>query len=652
MSIIKKSEMDGKCDGSCSDETKEEDCYIVSSPLNIRKRVKLQVKVLEAHCHVDAALVPRKLRTAMSKRNCQSASPPLPDSKRRQLHASNGPPLCNNYSARFKENMMDVVTKDEEEVCDVLTSMANLVPVDKPVEIKLEETLLERNPEIKPPFSSQAPEIYDLIAPKIEDTKILVPCNGITATETFHCVEDSPKTMKADPSKLEQPTVVSVNQKFDAEAKGPPQSDFLTKLTSNIKPVENATDLIVDRNISNPPRASHQCFPRNRMLQPRLSEPLVAPQQELGLLLSGPTSMERDQQSFKQKPECVSHETSQKDTDGKPASHNRGHEKFTISSKTSTCPISATVSKRSDSRTGFPNEKMSADKKKHSWKTCATHVHISHLIQNYQKAEGKPREGTGCSVPPPVSSGLRNGTIPPLPSVSQMQRSMVEARSRMIQDGRLFQAQQAAALSEAYALRKQNYDLSLSVTGETMSSVNGMKSSAQLRVPYSTSQAALPFAFPRSSVPSLYQGHLAPGATPQAQLQLPHYMANNQLYGLHTGQAAGAALTKQQQLQQQLLWQAHLAHYKTPLGFPPKWPQQNSRQGETLSSPPVSQPPSIFPLPADYNLHNFHQPFSMPSMPASSLSALSSRSKQKPNGGVLNPQTSPQPQTISNAKKS
>ena len=50
---------------------------------------------------------------------------------------------------------------------------------------------------------------------------------------------------------------------------------------------------------------------------------------------------------------------------------------------------------------------------------------------------------------------LRNGVIAPLSSASLVERSMLEARNRMLQDGRLLQAQQAAALSGAYSPQKQ-----------------------------------------------------------------------------------------------------------------------------------------------------------------------------------------------------
>lgn len=137
----------------------------------------------------------------------------------------------------------------------------------------------------------------------------------------------------------------------------------------------------------------------------------------------------------------------------------------------------------------------------------------------------------------------------------------------------------------------------------------------------------------------------------QVQLQLPHYIASSSLYGPQMGQAAGGVSAKQQQeqqqhlqQQQQLMWQAHLAHYRPPVSFPAKW-QQNGRQHSSSSSPLVSQPLSMFSLPADYKLHNLHQPFILP-MPLSSSSLPSMSKKQPQNDGGLNPQSSSHLQMI------
>lgn len=52
------------------------------------------------------------------------------------------------------------------------------------------------------------------------------------------------------------------------------------------------------------------------------------------------------------------------------------------------------------------------------------------------------------------SSGSMNGVIPPS-SASFIERGMPEARKRMLQDGRIPQARQAAVLPGAYVPKKQ-----------------------------------------------------------------------------------------------------------------------------------------------------------------------------------------------------
>lgn len=103
---------------------------------------------------------------------------------------------------------------------------------------------------------------------------------------------------------------------------------------------------------------------------------------------------------------------------------------------------------------------------KQSCKNCITHVRITYLIRQHQKAEkkqphilqsnqSKAKERTSCSVlMSGESGGSRNGTIP-LYSESLLERGILEARNQMLQDRRLLQTQPAAALPGAYVPQKQ-----------------------------------------------------------------------------------------------------------------------------------------------------------------------------------------------------
>ncbi|ONK71416.1 uncharacterized protein A4U43_C04F8330 [Asparagus officinalis] len=557
--------MNVKCKGGGGGGSEGEDGYIFQSPSNAngissRKRIKLQ-KVSGDRCPVDPALVPRRVRSAMKNRISQSASPPLSDTKK-QHHAFVGTQLFKGSSSEgFKQRMLDEVTKDEEEVAEALTSMANFITT-KPVKTaedggRISEENLDKKAILAP----------CLEAPEEESIKLLIPCND---TKTSDPLEEFSPTVKADPSTPGQPVAVSL----------------------------------------------------------------------------GPASL---------KPQLVMPD-GEKAPSVQPGSYSRVHEQLKMPSL---CKVD--VSGRCGRVNGLLMEKLplaSIDKKQH-WSRCITHVNISRLIQHHQKAEKKqlptpqlnqvkPMVAINQSLPTSCgTSGSRNGMIPQLSNGSLIERNMLEARNRMLQDGgRLQQAQQAAALPGAYAQQKQGCDfLSLSAVGDTKISGNGMKSSGQLLVPYPPNQGVMPFTYSRGSYTSQYQEQFAAGASQQVQLHLPAYMSNSQLYGQHMGQAAGGAAT-----QQQLMWQAHLAHYRPPVNFTLKW-QDNGRQHESSSSSSslVQNPPSIFPLPADNSSHNIHQPFVMP---LQSLSSLSSRSKQKQqhNGSGLNPRSSSQLPMICNAE--
>ncbi|XP_020260514.1 uncharacterized protein LOC109836884 [Asparagus officinalis] len=628
--------MNVKCKGGGGGGSEGEDGYIFQSPSNAngissRKRIKLQ-KVSGDRCPVDPALVPRRVRSAMKNRISQSASPPLSDTKK-QHHAFVGTQLFKGSSSEgFKQRMLDEVTKDEEEVAEALTSMANFITT-KPVKTaedggRISEENLDKKAILAP----------CLEAPEEESIKLLIPCND---TKTSDPLEEFSPTVKADPSTPGQPVAVSVSQKLDIEANG----DLLNPLRRKSSNMEQAESFIDAMSLSNPVGAP-QHLPVNGTLQPNQLDSGLVLSKEIGLWPLGPASL---------KPQLVMPD-GEKAPSVQPGSYSRVHEQLKMPSL---CKVD--VSGRCGRVNGLLMEKLplaSIDKKQH-WSRCITHVNISRLIQHHQKAEKKqlptpqlnqvkPMVAINQSLPTSCgTSGSRNGMIPQLSNGSLIERNMLEARNRMLQDGgRLQQAQQAAALPGAYAQQKQGCDfLSLSAVGDTKISGNGMKSSGQLLVPYPPNQGVMPFTYSRGSYTSQYQEQFAAGASQQVQLHLPAYMSNSQLYGQHMGQAAGGAAT-----QQQLMWQAHLAHYRPPVNFTLKW-QDNGRQHESSSSSSslVQNPPSIFPLPADNSSHNIHQPFVMP---LQSLSSLSSRSKQKQqhNGSGLNPRSSSQLPMICNAE--
>ncbi|XP_030441361.2 uncharacterized protein LOC115663500 isoform X1 [Syzygium oleosum] len=102
------------------------------------KKLKLPRKLLGDCNAVDKASVPRKLRSAMKKRNRQSLSPTLPDSKKTSHSVRGGESHKKNGVKRFKKErnsgwspraaVSGSITKDEEEVAEALYALAGISP--------------------------------------------------------------------------------------------------------------------------------------------------------------------------------------------------------------------------------------------------------------------------------------------------------------------------------------------------------------------------------------------------------------------------------------------------------------------------------------------------------------------------------------------
>lgn len=102
------------------------------------KKLKLPKKLLGDCNAVDKASVPRKLRSAMKKRNCESLSPTLPDSKKTSHSVRGGESHKKNGVKKFKKErnpgwspraaISGSITKDEEEVAEALYALAGISP--------------------------------------------------------------------------------------------------------------------------------------------------------------------------------------------------------------------------------------------------------------------------------------------------------------------------------------------------------------------------------------------------------------------------------------------------------------------------------------------------------------------------------------------
>ncbi|KAJ6815235.1 uncharacterized protein M6B38_135905 [Iris pallida] len=657
---------DGKCNGSSSSggASDGEDGYIFCAPLNSnghssRKRIKLQAKVTEDCKPVDPAMVPRRLRSAMNKRPRQSVSPPLSDSKIKQLHALNGTQLSNGYIAeRFRQNKLEQVTKDEEEVAVALTMLASPISEIKLIKNKEDMIIIEENSEAKEALACFSE------APKEEATKFLLQCNGSIGTNTSPCVEESHEDgLKAQPSALGQQIAASVSQNFDAGMNRTSQPDFHTTPLSMNGKGGDVTYLRDDaKNSSSSVGTSLQYLAGNGRLQEIQVGASSMRRPDVGLCPLGSAPVELDLQSVKQKLESgTTHYISQKETTrvmwpGLPSS-SHGH--FIPSSKTTGCPKSVSASATRGSTTNDPpTEMLSSIDRKAPRKKCATHVYISHVIRNYQSTEkrlqasqpvnqSKAKEGTSStSQTARGPAGLRDNKVHQSTGF-HVEKSSIQDSTQMLHDGRIPQAQLISTVSGAYWQQKQVGEfLSMSAAGDAKDSGNGSKSSSgQLNIPYLPPHSLRPFPFARGPYPSHYQDQLAAAASHQVQLQLPHFVGTSPMYGQQM-----VTTTKQQQH----MWQAQMAHYRPTLGFPVKW-QQNGQHPDSFPSSPslcTQPPPSNFPLPKDYQPAKTQQHFLLPvpSLPSSLPSRAKQQLQHQHNVAAINLEGSTQLQMLCSAE--
>nr|CAD1840560.1 unnamed protein product [Ananas comosus var. bracteatus] len=236
---------------------------------------------------------------------------------------------------------------------------------------------------------------------------------------------------------------------------------------------------------------------------------------------------------------------------------------------------------------------------KKSWKNCATHVYIGHLIEVYQNKEkmqassatpldrskpgvgSKPRDGlqNGFNFvsPPKPRDGLQNGfnfVSPPAKNITFVDRNVHEVKMHASHNGRLLPIHhQRPDIHETHSQPRMGYDLlSLSAGHEAHISGNGMRTSGQLHAPFlqphvPPQHSAMPFPFSHIPYTQPYPENLVSPANQQIQLQLPHYVGNP--FYVSYGNIPGSSPKLQQQQQQQQQQQkhfspVHMAQYRPP----------------------------------------------------------------------------------------
>ncbi|XP_077246535.1 uncharacterized protein LOC143886450 isoform X2 [Tasmannia lanceolata] len=587
------------------------------------KRFKLHGKALDGCNGIDPAPVPRKLRSAMNKRNGESISPPLRDAKK-QHRASNGtdsPPQVNgprrskqNFNQRILgrcRNQVVAITKDEEEVADTLYALASMLPCEKPFKSKLESRT--EGAKNSPFWETRASSLTPPEASKVETIKLLCVSTGAETASHLLCKEESlEETEKIEPVTKPNDSdgpIISGSQKFDLDLSTTTQVDpQRTTLFSKNDHTQNVqlSDAV---NSLNPVGVSSESYSANGSLQPTLLEALLLQKPDNVSMPAVPAAPKQEQPTIMDNKECSTRvafieEGAQDLRCGLPNGSCDVHGELTRSSSAKAAAAwsdSVTCATRLSSTVdGVTTEKLTPPPvsvgRKPSWKRCTAHVSISCLISSYQSAEKKSRsetpanqsrlnEGAKSSVTSTNKlTGPKNGVDTIIPTGTKslaVERNAHEARIGFLQDNRLVQDQQASGISGIYAEQKQGFDfLSLSA-GESNNPRNGLESQGQLCVPYMQSPVQLHSIMPVSLSHTRYSSPYHDQLTTAQQLS--QYISNP-FYGPQLGHPSSAK--PQQQQQQQPIWAAQMAHFwpGIPSSHLPKW--QNGKQDVPSVVPP------------------------------------------------------------------
>ncbi|XP_022769167.1 uncharacterized protein LOC111312805 isoform X2 [Durio zibethinus] len=628
-------------ESQCPSQSHHSSSLITSSTT---KRFKIPKKFFDDCNVVDHASVPRKLRSAMKKRGCESISPPLPDSKKLnhtlgggESHKKDGvkKPKLNLKQGESdwsrKGTVSGPITKDEEEVVETLYALAGMFPEGDSMD---KNKLSGESMEVKssaPLETSESPVTTREV--KKEDTNSV--CHPQAA-------ETGPSAT-IEESSNEVAELISLNGPATQYQPGLPCSKKSRKepdsTISQIRPNTTIPSLAKSESDAEKSSCIHGNF--HVLSEPSLETGLKQPKQQVTNLFErkpemafGVTTVERQmaQQHMIEEPRKNGLALWPGLSSSVPlvAGRSPGGSSPSSATKIPAWLDAAMYGPRTCSlESGSSTEKVlepNMDRK--SMKRCATHVYISCLIRNLQMQDSKdstlqqpfqlkPHLGLKQTalLYPNNCSNLRNGINGTMPSIrsghSTTDRSSYEARSGILEKKLLHQEQpQVASASGMHTSERQSFDfLSLSAGCIGMEANNSPKiagnaieSLQQLQVPYLHSlpqhQSLLPFSILSSRfTSSAYTDQLSAGkAAQQVQLHLPQYLSNPYCGPPYTSQS-GVAKPQQQQQQQQRFWAAHLAAQYRPGGTSavftqfPSWPNGKPESSTLMPCAQTAIPP-------------------------------------------------------------
>ncbi|KAK9756565.1 hypothetical protein RND81_01G107000 [Saponaria officinalis] len=601
----------------------------VEDELN-RRKFKLPKKGFCDAIPVHPASVPRKLRSAISKRSCQPASVPLTDSKRPK-HSINGgvAALRNDCLKKSKTNMYDSepMSKEEEEVAETLFALAGMI-------------------------SSNG-----------ESSKAKIP----------DCARnnlDDPMPSSKDPVIRQEERGTACNQSSSYTNNAIPAADRSKRESAQTKPTSETSlpnwpklsekrQLDHDLNVSAPPVHLQRIPPLRACDEKQVTNSATISQMSNDTVWHrgvGDTNVERVSFPLWQSQHFVDSQAVDK-----VSSHGR--------SSATVFPSWVNATTASSSRSGTCGDSVSIDRVSSSVdgtmksrKKCMTHVFICHLIQGSEIS--KPR-GTqplnACQIRPSQSSSIGpdkndlNGALTTHMFGSTTYKNTCETGDRVPTDLEHREGKDDSST-------KQNFDfISLTTGVASKSPRNCLEAKSQVPHLHPVSQAStsLPRSTPKNCFSSkAYRDQVAaaslamPSVPPQMQLQMPQYFAGtfNAAHMAHTGtakstQTAQPKLQHQhqhqyqqqfqlQQQQQHQIWTSHLAAQFRPGPLLPShianW--QNPKQDPRISTQgwPMPSQPSRETTGAKYLNISQHQQQLMERCPPLPLSSVKPQTGQLP----------------------
>ncbi|XP_052200937.1 uncharacterized protein LOC127807270 isoform X3 [Diospyros lotus] len=587
-------------------------------PPTISKRIKLSRKFFHESGTVDSACVPRKLRSAMKKRNSESISLPSSD-KKQPNHEINGVKLPRKDGIKksrpnqgkdsaAKMHSIGPITKDEEEVVETLYALADMFPNSNNKK-GLGGELGEEKPSPLPEQESSRPALE---APGKEEQSMPLCPSASAQTANVALVEGSAQDcieVKClnEPS---QPTFWDGTELGIATSQRNGQAVSLLEKKEPIdwKPPYSAVGCNVQSEI---------CLEIGSKQSYYVEAAACVGRSEVGL---GPAAAGSSQLELQH--------TRKESKNSGPAlwpgfssavSHGAVAQGPPLQTNTTKIPSWMAVS-TSANRPGSAGEESKVPIGRASWKRCSSHVYISRLIKVLQIAENTGRQPTHpiqMTSNEGVHLAANNNLVTArddLNGAVSADKSPGEVRNAILLHKRLLQdQQQASTTSVLYASKNQRFDLlSLSSGGGGGGRIEATNCNnkignwiepplTQFHIPYLQSLAQNPKMMPHLALqqnrfsPVPFADHLpAAAAVRQQQQQQVHHLQQASYFGSPLLGSLGSTALPQQQRQQ--IW---TPQYK-PVALP-IW--QNGRQdpasaiqfGQSIPPPPHSSLETLGP---------------------------------------------------------